>query len=131
MSMIILLDAGPLGMLTSPLASPSSRESTYWLRSLIERQVPVAVPEIADYEVRRELVRGQRTQSIARLDALKQAIGYVPLTTDAMLKAAEFWADVRNRGLPTADEKALDGDVILAAQAALLTNGEDEAVIAT
>jgi len=34
-----------------------------------------------------------------------------------MLKAAEFWADARKRGRPTADPKELDGDVIVAAQA--------------
>ena len=59
--------------------------------------------------------------AIERLDALKSSIDYLPITTAAMLKAAEFWADARRRGLPTAPEAALDADVILAAQAALLT----------
>jgi hypothetical protein len=45
-----------------------------------------------------------------------------------MRKAAEFWADARRRGYATAPDLALDGDVILAAQAVTLGNN---VVIAT
>jgi hypothetical protein len=53
------------------------------------------VPEIADYEVRRELLRANKVRGIARLDLLKNSIGYLPLTTPIMLKAAELWAQAR------------------------------------
>lgn len=58
-------------------------------------------------------------------------MGYVPLTTEAMLKAAEFWAIARRRGYPTSKDEALDGDVILAGQAATLDVDADDLMIAT
>jgi len=131
MSVIVLLDSGPLGMVTNPSASAGTDECNRWLESLLLEGVEVVVPEIADYEVRRELLRADKMEGIARLNALESAIGYIPITTQAMLKAAEFWAAARKQGRPTADDKALDADVILAAQAALLTLNGDEPVIAT
>ena len=74
------------------------------------------VPEIADYEVRRELVRAQ-TARIARLDALVAQVSYLAIATSAMRQAALFWAEARQQGHPTASDSAFDGDVILAAQA--------------
>lgn len=48
-----------------------------------------------------------------------------------ILKAAELWAKVRNQGKSTADNKALDGDVILASQSILVANYGHEVIIAT
>jgi predicted nucleic acid-binding protein len=120
--MIILLDSGPLGLISNPKASEASRQCREWMRDLATRGVRICLPEIVDYELRRELLRGNKVQGIARLDLLKSSVKYLPITTPVMLKAAELWADVRKRGMPTADQKALDCDVILAAQA-LAVNG--------
>ena len=89
----------------------------------------VIVPEIADYEVRRELLRAEKHAGVARLDMLIQQLDYLAITTTAMQLAAQLWARTRRQGKPTADDRALDGDVILAAQ--LLTSRYPEAVIAT
>ncbi len=75
------------------------------------------MPEIAAYEVRRNLLLEGLTKSVTHLDQLKEALIYQPLTTEAMLRAAEMWAEARRTGMPTAADKELDGDVILAAQA--------------
>jgi hypothetical protein len=53
----------------------------------------------------------------------------VAISTEAMLKAAEFWADTRRRGRPTAHPESLDADVILAGQAATLES--NDVVVAT
>ena len=131
MSVVILLDAGPLGLITNPRASQETRDCNLWLESLVLKEVQVKITEIADYEVRRELLRADKFKGIERLDDLQKYLDYVPLTTQAMLKAAQFWAQVRKQGMPTADDKALDGDVILAAQAILIQDEGHEVIIAT
>ncbi len=120
--MIVLLDAGPLGMLSNPNASVANRECYRWMESLIVKGIQVCVPEITDFEVRRELLRANKLQGVARLDTVKNNVRYLPITTAVMLKAADLWAQARRSGLPTADPKALDCDVILASQA-LEVNG--------
>ena len=131
MSRVVLLDAGPLGMVSNPRSNPEAEECKTWLASLVQRGLDVVIPEIADYEVRRELLRAKRDKGLARLNALKEMLEYAPITTAAMLKAAEFWAVARNSGRPSADDSALDADVILAAQAAVMAQGETQPVIAT
>jgi len=115
--MIILLDAGPLGLISNPKASGTSLECYQWIESMVLNGAQVLVPEIADYEIRRELLRANKVSGVARLDLIKNTLGYLPLSTSAMLKAAELWAQARQTGKPTADDKSLDCDVILSAQA--------------
>lgn len=120
MSQVVLLDTGPLGLVTNPRRSPQSVACAQWLQALVTHDVRVIVPEIADYEVRRELLRAKKERGLARLDALASWLEYLPITTAAIRQAAVFWAQARQQGQPTADDKALDGDVILAAQALTL-----------
>ena len=121
MSQIIVLDTGVLGMLVHPSETGEPRECKAWLKQVVLRGAYVYVPEIADYELRRELLRMKSAESIKRLDELKTRLHYAPITTVAMLKAAEHWATARSAGKPTAEDKALDGDAILAAQSVLLS----------
>ena len=122
--MNLLLDTGILGRLCHP-RKKENRPVAEWLSQLLMSEVEglqVFVPEIADYELRRKLLhliaKGQAThQSLDRLDDLGRLLEYLPLDTPTMRKAAELWANARGQGMPTAAEQALDGDVILAAQA--------------
>ena len=92
MSRIVLLDAGPLGMITNPKSSPENEACKNWLEDLASAGIDIVIPEIADYEVRRELLRAGKDRGLGRLDALKGILAYAPITTAVMLKAAEFWA---------------------------------------
>jgi predicted nucleic acid-binding protein len=118
-------------MITNPRATPQNEQCRQWLAALLASGVRVALPEIADYEVRRELLRARRLQGIARLDQAKTTLEYLPLTTEAMLQAADLWAHARQQGQPTAPDLTLDADVILAAQALLLAQQGEPVVIAT
>ena len=129
MNKIILLDAGPMGLITNPKLSDESLACAKWLQMLIFSGNRVIIPEIADYEVRRELLRANKFKGIARLDELTQLVEYLPITTNAMRQAALFWAQARQQGQPTAGDKTIDGDIILVAQAVTLNVAD--VVIAT
>jgi len=131
MSRVILLDAGPLGIVSNPRFSTLTLACHQWVKERLSGGAQVLIPEIADYEVRRELLRANKTRSIARLNGLKSALGYLPITTQVMLRAAELWAQARNMGKPTASDQALDADMILAAQAALMIADGDSVTVAT
>lgn len=114
----IVLDSTPLGLLTQRHGIRAADEAQDWLARHLSAGTRIIVPEIIDYELRRELLRLKKTNAVARLDAFNAAMPdrYLPLTTPALRLAAELWAKVRQAGLPTADAHALDADVILAAQ---------------
>jgi predicted nucleic acid-binding protein len=128
-SAVIALDAGPLGLLAHTRSTPMVLASRQWLAALRAAKRRAIVPEIADFEVRRELLRINSRRAVARLDSLAVQLEYMPLTTMAMRRAAELWALARQQGLPTAADPALDADVILAAQC--LTLGAPSLVVAT
>ena len=88
----ILLDAGPLGLLCNPNSSPQPVACRAWLAALLAAGRRVIVPEIADYELRRELIRIRSTAAIANLDRYGRQLDYLPLTTTAMRRAARACA---------------------------------------
>ena len=109
-----MLDSGPLGLLAHHRPRP---DITTWVNSLLRAGIPVYIPEICDYDIRRSLIAKSLTASLAVLDDLPKQITFRPITSAVMRNAAKLWADARRRGTPTADPKELDADVILAAQA--------------
>jgi len=139
MNKIILLDSTPVGLITNPRKNEQAQQCQRWFDRHIYEEDTFILPEIVDYEIRRELLRANKLAGLEKLDRLKSRIIYFSITTEIMIKAAELWADVRKKGNPTADNKALDGDVILAAQAIILQDGmllesdlaQDKVIVAT
>jgi predicted nucleic acid-binding protein len=132
-SRFIVLDSGPLGLVTHPQRSAEVVAITDWLLRCILAGDRVIVPAIVHYELRRELLRANKTSSLTRLaDFIGMTPGrYLPLSDKALQLAAELWAMSRQQGKPTADVRDLDVDVILAAQALSFGPAPTDVVIAT
>lgn len=134
MARLILLDSGPLGMIVRAPTKPQIVRCLAWLKTILANGAVVVIPDIAHYEVRRELLGIRAVGSLRRLNyALDPSSGldHLALTTDAIIKAAEFWADLRHSGIPTASPDALDADAILAGQASHAGQPGDTVTIAT
>ncbi len=121
--MKLVLDTGVLGCLCHPRRH---RDVRSWFRHAV-REHAFLVSEVADYELRRELLRIGAAASVARLDELGRELPYLQVSTALWRRAAAHWASVRNTGAITAPPEALDGDVLIAAQAI----EEDSAVVTT
>lgn len=129
MSRTVFLDSGPLGELAHRRGEGVVTPASSWLFRLVAAGVRVIVPEITDYEVRRELLRIRATKSLELLETVLEIAEYLPLTTDAMRRAAALWAEARRTGRQTAGDADLDADVILVGQAESLQL--TDAIIAT
>jgi predicted nucleic acid-binding protein len=118
-SQVLFLDSGPLGLLTHPQRSAEVLAVAEWLSRCLLSGCRVLVPAIVYYELKRELRRAKKEFGVARLDAFVAVSPdrYLPLSDEALRLAADLWARSRQEGQPTADAKALDIDIILAARA--------------
>lgn len=134
MARLIFLDTGTLGIAARRRGDDEGDRCRAWIvaRATTGRGL-VLLPELADYEVRRGLLAAGATAGLRRLDELRTEglLTYLPISTAAMLRAAELWAVMRRRGQPTADRGALDGDAILAGQALAYAGHGDEVIVAT
>ena len=133
MARFILLDSSPLGIASKPRHKPGVANCLEWISDLRDLGAIIVVPEIIRYELRRDLIRVGATSGLERLDDLAARLAYLPLTPLALDRAADLWAAVRTVGLPTAPDRALDIDAILAAQSLTMTmaGDEDQVMIAT
>lgn len=118
--MIVLIDSGVLGKLCNPNSSPEVEAARERLYTLLAKGVYIVSSQICDYEVRRSLIlnslRGFSSEGIDNLNKLSEFIDFLPLNNTVLLKASKLWAEARIQGIPTADDKSLDADIIICAQ---------------
>lgn len=122
MPLAIVLDTTPLGLLSQKKGIPEADACRAWAADLDRLGCLFFVPEIADYELRREFIRQGNAAAVRRLDIFNASVTgeYLTLNTPTVRLAADLWARVRNQGKTTAPPEALDADALIAAQAGLL-----------
>jgi predicted nucleic acid-binding protein len=116
--MIILLDSGILGQLTSPKFATETGAFKKWFeRSLIRTNVVSS--KICDYEIRRGLLLAQKqgltADGLSSLDEFHQVIDFLPVSETILDLAADIWATARSEGQPTAGDRNLDAEMIICA----------------
>jgi predicted nucleic acid-binding protein len=131
MPYIVAFDAGPLGLITKAPGKPGRDAIRRWFDRHRSAGVLFAVPGIARYENRRELILHGATRGLARLREFEEEAILLPVTEGALERAAELWALARKGGFPGASDDSLDADCILAAQAERARGARDTIVIAT
>lgn len=122
--MRLLLDTNLLRRLCHP-SSHADVRAWYrgWLiHGLAGGDVEFVISAVADYELRRGYIYalGQGNdarQSLAQLDDLCGLWEVQQISPRNLRDAAAIWADARRNGTPTASERDVDWDILIAAQA--------------
>lgn len=124
--MIIFIDSGVLGILTNPYKFGEARDCEHWLYTLLSQGVYICSSDICDFEVRRGLVLALQNKpkfsGIQNLDEIRDIIDFLAIDSVLLRKAADLWASARSQGIPTADQKSLDVDIIISAHWQMLTD---------
>ena len=132
--MVIVLDTFPTSSVAkrpgkTPTASDHCRN---WITACELAGHMVLVPAICYYEALREMEQRQAVSQVASLKAFcLLPTRFMPLSIAHLETAARLWGVARRAGLPTASPDALDGDVILAAQALSLGLPASDYIVAT
>jgi predicted nucleic acid-binding protein len=117
---IVIVDSGVLYTLITTSQVQEVIDCQDWFYSLLSRGVYFVTSTICKYEVKRELIRRKKVQEINNLEQLKTLVEFLTVDEQTLDVAAELWAKARDRGMPTADDKSLDADLIICAQWQLL-----------
>ncbi|GFE67844.1 type II toxin-antitoxin system VapC family toxin [Chroococcus sp. FPU101] len=117
--MIVFIDTSILGQLSNPNQLSEIVECQNWFEHLLARGVYFVTSELCFYELKRSLILAAQTgysaRGISKLDALRNVIDFLPVTQEVAELASQIWAKARQEGTPTADEKNIDIDIIIAA----------------
>jgi predicted nucleic acid-binding protein len=122
--MRLLLDTNLLRRLCHP---SGHKDVQSWYRGWINHglaggDVEFVISAVADYELRRGYMyalgrRNDARQSLSQLDELCGLWEVQQISPRNLRDAAAMWADARRKGTPTASDRDVDWDILIAAQA--------------
>jgi len=124
--MRLLIDTNVLMKICHPRTYPdAARWFTAWIRYVLQNDdAEILLTCAADYELRRGYLYKLQKQddadaaeALRRLDGFCEDLTVLPMNAATAKRAAQHWADARSGGYPTADERGVDWDVIIASQA--------------
>lgn len=123
--MIVFLDTSVLGKLSNPNQLPEAVDCQSWFERLIARGVYFVSSELCFYELKRSLILAVKTggtnKGIEKLEMIENFVDFLEIDRIVAELAAEFWAEARLQGQPTADEKNIDIDMMIMAHWRLLS----------
>jgi hypothetical protein len=101
-SRFLVLDSGPLGLITHPQRNSEVIAITEWLSRCVLGGHRVIVPAIIYYELRRELLRAGKTFSVGRLESFVTSTPgrYLPLPTKRSVWRQNFGQRHASKGGP-------------------------------
>ena len=127
-SKVVILDSGPLGKFCNPV---KRRQVKILINFLRAEKIPLRVAEITVYELRRNLELEELQKAINNLSKYKQRQEIILIDSESLDDAANLWAIIRRQGESTADQKNIDCDVIMVAQALKLRQEFEQIIILT
>ena len=111
--MIVFLDSGIVYSLVNTSKVKEVVDCQEWFFSLLSKGVLIVSSAICEYEVKRELIRRNKIEELNNLTELKQWLNFIKVDDKVLDLAAKNWAKARNMGIPSADDKRLDADMII------------------
>jgi len=99
MTKVIVLDSAPLGLLFQRPGFQEADECREWLKRHLSAGTRVIVPEIVNYELRRELLRMGRIAAADALAQVNRAVPglFLPINTARPAPRRMGWAAGRRR----------------------------------
>jgi hypothetical protein len=135
MARSIILDTFPLSCVGKPKESTQGEADfcREWVFACVLAGNLIYVPEICYYETLRELERRQAATQIKKLKnfCIAEEYRFIRINSYHLEEAAKLWGQTRNMGKTTSDDKGIDGDMILSAQALSLKIPPSDFVVAT